>query len=256
MAEANARRCERMRKGQAQSSKPKGVTEETLYKCVNDVLDAATKKRRKFLETVDLLVALKEYNFQKYKRVSGVVKGYDVPQACSPHCVVVFLDRLPHVLKPNIRACLIGYEAEREEAKANHLYFMDCDKAKKLNGRRKAIERLAARYDAFLVPEAQVADLKRILGPIFAKQRKCFTPLPPSVPILEKVEELRSITRMWMKKEMTFSISVGHVKMSAQELAENVEATKTALLAQIGNRWETINALSIKSTMGPAFKLC
>ncbi|XP_075531960.1 large ribosomal subunit protein uL1-like isoform X2 [Dermacentor variabilis] len=237
MAEANARRCERMRKGQAQSSKPKGVTEETLYKCVNDVLDAATKKRRKFLETVDLLVALKEYNFQKYKRVSGVVK-------------------LPHVLKPNIRACLIGYEAEREEAKANHLYFMDCDKAKKLNGRRKAIERLAARYDAFLVPEAQVADLKRILGPIFAKQRKCFTPLPPSVPILEKVEELRSITRMWMKKEMTFSISVGHVKMSAQELAENVEATKTALLAQIGNRWETINALSIKSTMGPAFKLC
>ncbi|XP_054933772.1 large ribosomal subunit protein uL1-like isoform X3 [Dermacentor andersoni] len=188
------------------SPKPKGVTEETLYKCVNDVLDAATKKRRKFLETVDLLVALKDYNFQKYKRVSGVVK-------------------LPHVLKPNIRACLIGYEAEREEAKANNLYFMDCDKAKKLNGRRKAIERLAARYDAFLVPEALVTDLKRILGPIFAK-------------------------------EMTFTISVGHVKMSAQELAENVEATKTALLARIGNRWETINALNIKSTMGPAFKLC
>ncbi|XP_054933771.1 large ribosomal subunit protein uL1-like isoform X1 [Dermacentor andersoni] len=219
------------------SPKPKGVTEETLYKCVNDVLDAATKKRRKFLETVDLLVALKDYNFQKYKRVSGVVK-------------------LPHVLKPNIRACLIGYEAEREEAKANNLYFMDCDKAKKLNGRRKAIERLAARYDAFLVPEALVTDLKRILGPIFAKVRKCFTPLPPGVPVLDIVEELKSITRMWMRKEMTFTISVGHVKMSAQELAENVEATKTALLARIGNRWETINALNIKSTMGPAFKLC
>ncbi|KAH7933960.1 hypothetical protein HPB49_019652 [Dermacentor silvarum] len=56
------------------SPKPREVTQEKLYECVNGVLDSAARKRRRFLETVDLLVALQDYNFQKYRRVSGVVK--------------------------------------------------------------------------------------------------------------------------------------------------------------------------------------
>merc|ERR1711953_780306 len=49
-------------------------SKETLYECVNAVLAAAKEKPRKFAETVDLQVGLKNYDPQKDKRFSGTVK--------------------------------------------------------------------------------------------------------------------------------------------------------------------------------------
>ena len=50
------------------------VSKETLYECVNTVLAAAKEKQRKFTETVDLQIGLKNYDPQKDKRFSGTVK--------------------------------------------------------------------------------------------------------------------------------------------------------------------------------------
>ena len=50
------------------------VPKETLYECVNAVLTASAEKKRKFNETVDLQIGLKNYDPQKDKRFSGTVK--------------------------------------------------------------------------------------------------------------------------------------------------------------------------------------
>jgi len=50
------------------------VPKETLYECVNAVLAGSKDKQRKFLETVDLQIGLKNYDPQKDKRFSGTVK--------------------------------------------------------------------------------------------------------------------------------------------------------------------------------------
>ena len=54
------------------------VSKETLYECVQEVLKASKEakkgKPRKFLETVDLQIGLKNYDPQKDKRFSGTVK--------------------------------------------------------------------------------------------------------------------------------------------------------------------------------------
>ena len=50
------------------------VPKEQLYECVNAVLTAAAEKKRKFNETVDLQIGLKNYDPQKDKRFSGTVK--------------------------------------------------------------------------------------------------------------------------------------------------------------------------------------
>ena len=50
------------------------VSRDTLYECVNAVLSAAEKKKRKFRETVELQIGLKNYDPQKDKRFSGTVK--------------------------------------------------------------------------------------------------------------------------------------------------------------------------------------
>ena len=51
------------------------VSRDTLYECVQNVLKASADKKRKFVETVDLQIGLKNYDPQKDKRFSGTVKS-------------------------------------------------------------------------------------------------------------------------------------------------------------------------------------
>lgn len=50
------------------------VSKETLYECVNAVIEGSKKKPRGFRETVELQIGLKNYDPQKDKRFSGTVK--------------------------------------------------------------------------------------------------------------------------------------------------------------------------------------
>jgi len=50
------------------------VPREILAECVSAVLKGSTEKKRKFLESVDLQIGLKNYDPQKDKRFSGTVK--------------------------------------------------------------------------------------------------------------------------------------------------------------------------------------
>jgi len=50
------------------------VPKDTLKECVAELLKASNDKKRKFLETVDLQIGLKNYDPQKDKRFSGTVK--------------------------------------------------------------------------------------------------------------------------------------------------------------------------------------
>jgi len=50
------------------------VSRDTLYETVATVLKHSQEKKRKFTETVDLQIGLKNYDPQKDKRFSGTVK--------------------------------------------------------------------------------------------------------------------------------------------------------------------------------------
>lgn len=57
------------------------MSRDTLYESVNGVLQYSQEKKRKFLETVELQIGLKNYDPQKDKRFSGTVKYVDL-MAC------------------------------------------------------------------------------------------------------------------------------------------------------------------------------
>lgn len=50
------------------------MTKETLMECVQALIQASEEKKRKFVETVELQIGLKNYDPQKDKRFSGTVK--------------------------------------------------------------------------------------------------------------------------------------------------------------------------------------
>lgn len=57
------------------------VSRDTLYECINTVLTHSKEKKKKFLETVEIQIGLKNYDPQKDKRFSGTVKYVD-PMIC------------------------------------------------------------------------------------------------------------------------------------------------------------------------------
>merc|ERR1719369_2341300 len=104
------------------------VPKETLYECVQAVLSAATDKKRKFTETVDLQIGLENYDPQKDKRFSGTVK-------------------LKHIPRQKLKICILGDELHCDEAKANNLPFMSVEDLKKLNKNKKLVKKLAKKYN-------------------------------------------------------------------------------------------------------------
>lgn len=66
-------RCERFSLSQPFPSRSK-VSRDTLYECVNGVLNNAKVNKKRFLQTVELQIGLKNYDPQKDKRFSGTVK--------------------------------------------------------------------------------------------------------------------------------------------------------------------------------------
>merc|ERR1719309_1898060 len=99
------------------------VPKETLYECVQAVLSAATDKKRKFTETVDLQIGLKNYDLQKDKRFSGTVK-------------------LKHVPRNKFVVCILGDQAHCDEAKSLGFPAMSTDDLKKLNKDKKKVKKL------------------------------------------------------------------------------------------------------------------
>merc|ERR1712150_208457 len=126
------------------------VSKDTLFECVREVLKYSTEtKKRKFMETIDLQIGLKNYDPQKDKRFSGTVK-------------------LRHVPRPKFSVCMFGDQQHCDEAKAKGIPFMSAEDLKKLN---KQIPRLlgpglnkAGKFPTLLTHQddmqAKIADLQ------------------------------------------------------------------------------------------------
>jgi len=216
------------------------VSKDTLFECVNAVLDASkgdnNGKKRKFLESVELQIALKNYDPQKDKRFSGTVK-------------------LKHIPRPKFRICVLGDQQHCDEAAANNLNFMDAEALKKLNKNKKLVKKLAKSYDAFLASESLIKQIPRLLGPGLNKAGKFPSLLTHNENMVAKVDEVKATIKLQMKKVLCLAVAVGHVDMTADELAQNINLAINFLVSLLKKNWQNIKSLNIKSSMGPPQRL-
>jgi len=212
------------------------ISRDALYECVNEVLSSSKKKPRKFQETVELQIALKNYDPQKDKRFSGTV-------------------RLKHTPRPKYKVCILGDEQHIDEANANQVPAMSADDLKKLNKNKKLVKKLAKQYDAFLASDALIKQIPRLLGPGLNKAGKFPTLISHGENMPAKVDELKSTIKFQMKKVLCLAVAIGHVGMSNDELASNISLAVNFLVSLLKKNWQNVRSLHIKSTMGPPQQL-
>ena len=212
------------------------VSRDTLYECVNAVLQSSAEKKRNFVESVEIQIGLKNYDPQKDKRFSGTVK-------------------LKHIPRPKMKVCILGDQQHCDEAKANNVPFMDVEALKKLNKQKKLVKKLAKQYDAFLASEALIKQIPRLLGPGLNKAGKFPGLLSHQESMMAKIDEVKATIKFQMKKVLCLSVAVGHVQMTPDELVQNVHLSVNFLVSLLKKHWQNVRSLHVKSTMGPPQRL-
>ncbi|KAL9674010.1 hypothetical protein QQ045_030274 [Rhodiola kirilowii] len=134
---------------------------DAVREAISGIMTEAKEKQRKFTETIELQIGLKNYDPQKDKRFSGSVK-------------------LPHIPRPKMKICMLGDAQHVEE---------------KLNKNKKLVKKLAKKYHAFLAYKAVIKQIPRLLGP------GKFPALVSHQESLEsKVNETKAMVKFQLKK--------------------------------------------------------
>uniref|UniRef100_A0A7R9YZ64 Ribosomal protein n=1 Tax=Pseudictyota dubia TaxID=2749911 RepID=A0A7R9YZ64_9STRA len=193
-------------------------------------------KKRKFVETVELQIGLKNYDPSKDKRFSGAI-------------------RLPTPARPQMKLCVLGHEAHVTEAKELGVDAMSADDLKKLNKNKKLVKKLAARYDGFLASHTLIKQIPRLLGPGLSRAGKFPTLVAATDSLADKIDEIRATVKFQMKKVLCLNTAVGNVTMSKDELQRNVTLAVNFLVSLLKKNWQNVKALYIKSTMGPPHQI-
>jgi len=204
---------------------------DNLKKALAAVLEGAETKKRKFLETVELQVALKDYDTQRDKRFSGTVK-------------------LQHVPRPRMKVCVLGDAVHCDQAQKAGVPFKSVEDLKKLNKNKKLVKKLAQEYDAFLASQVLIPQIPRLLGPGLNKAGKFPTLIQHTDNLEQKVTDIRSQVKFQLKKVLCMGVAIGNVGMTPEELRMNSLMAINFLVSLLKKNWNNVKKLYIKSTMG------
>lgn len=206
---------------------------------IKDLLQSSSEKQRKFVETIELQIGLKNYDPQRDKRFSGTVK-WAICVSTSSYLLINSLRRLPNVPRPRMSICILADAADIDRAKQIDLEYMSVDDLKKyvqrswvllpkdtkttirLNKNKKLVKKLAKKYDAFLSSETLLKQIPRLLGPGLSKAGKFPTPVGPAEDLPNKLTEVRSTIKFQLKKVLCLAVAVGHVQMNDDQVLANV----------------------------------
>lgn len=218
------------------SKVPPHVLSDAIKLIVENAKTSKAGKPRKFQESVDLQVNLKNYDVNRDKRFSGSL-------------------RLPHIARPNLKVCIICDLSHEEVAKKSSLLTANMDDLKKLNKNKKLVKKFCNEYDSFLASESIIKTIPRVVGPHMNRAGKFPTAVAATDVLGDKVTEVQATVKFQLKKVLCLGCAVGHVKMNEEQLRTNVSQALNFLVSLLKKNWQNLKSAYLKSTMGPSHRI-
>lgn len=92
----------------------------------------------------------------------------------------------------------------------------------------------------------------RRLGVVLGPRGKMPKPIPPNADPRQIVENLRTTVRLRSKDKPTFHAPIGSTSMTAEHIAENIDAVVKRLSTKLQRGRMNIRSIWVKTTMGKA----
>ncbi|PHT69119.1 60S ribosomal protein L10a [Capsicum annuum] len=224
---------------------------EAVREAISTIKNDSAEKKRKFSETIELQIGLKNYDPQKDKRFSGSVKLPHIPR---PKMKICMLGDAQHVEEVIILSMLVGvascagFASLSENREKIGLEYMDVESLKKLNKNKKLVKKLAKKYHAFLASESVIKQIPRLLGPGLNKAGKfyrlftVFCKFPTLVTHQEslesKVNETKATIKFQLKKVLCMGVAVGNCDMDEKQIFQNVQMSVNFLVSLLKKNWQ------------------
>ena len=211
------------------------VDKTQIISAVTAAMDQAPK--RKFQESIDITINLKHVDMAQPKnRIDETIL---LPQAIGVKKIAVLGkgDIVSQARNAGVDIIIGPEEIER------------------LGGAEREARKLAGQYDYFLAETAVMPLVGRWLGQRLGPRGKMPQPIPMGQDITPIVERLRNSVKIRSKDRLNMSVKIGNTAMSADAVAENVDAVLKRVLGRLENGELNVRSIYVKTTMGPAVKV-
>ena len=211
------------------------VDKTQIISAVTAAMDQAPK--RKFQESIDITINLKHVDMAQPKnRIDETIL---LPQAIGVKKIAVLGkgDIVSQARNAGVDIIIGPEEIER------------------LGGAPREARKLAGQYDYFLAETAVMPLVGRWLGQRLGPRGKMPQPIPMGQDITPIVERLRNSVKIRSKDRLNMSVKIGNTAMSADAVAENVDAVLKRVLGRLENGELNVRSIYVKTTMGPAVKV-
>jgi len=211
-----------------------------MEKIIEAIKQAREKsKQRKFSQSFDLIVNLKEFDIKKEAKVEDFIT-------------------LPHGRGKEAMVCaLIGPEM-KDLAKA-------CDKVVITNEfskyqKPRACRKLARAYDFFIGQATIMPQIAQAFGKYFGPIGKMPNPkgsqiVPPNLNLAPLVQKFKKTSKISISKAPVASCRIGDEKMTDEQLAENITFAINHIEHALPRGKANIKEILIKTTMGAPVRL-
>lgn len=212
------------------------ITNAHVLECIKEMREGT--KARKFTQTVEIQIALKDYDPMKDKRFVGSV-------------------RLPNIPRPNLKICLIADQKHADEVKATNVGIdvTSMDELKKFNKDKKQIKKWAKKYSLLLATDTLIKKIPVVLGPVLNRIGMFPQPCTHNEPLSKKVDDVRGSVKWQLKKVTCLNCAAGNESMTDEELRQNIVMALNFLASLLKKNWHNLKSIKIKETMGASIRV-
>ncbi len=230
------------------------VDDKLLNKSINAAIEYSVIKKegfkdkvRKFDETIDLIINLKDLNLNDPKQ--RIDKEIVLPNN------IITSD------KPNV--CVIASDEILLEARNLGLETIDNDGLVQLNNEeKKEKKKFVKKYDFFIVEDKMMPSVARYLARFLGPLGKMPKPFPSGYGIISSPEDLKiaierylKIIRIQLKKQLLIQVKIGKKSMEKDRVFENLKTVVDYIADQMPHRYNNIKSMFLKTTMGHPIKI-
>ena len=197
----------------------------------------AESKQRKFLESVELAINLKDIDLTNPKnRIQEEII-------------------LPNGRGKPIKVGVFGSSEMAVKAKGVADVIVQPEEIETLATDKAKARKFARDGDFFLAEAPLMPTIGKRLGVVLGPRGKMPKPIPPGSDPKPQIEKLRNSVAVRTRDRKTFHIPIGTKDMTPEKLAENIDAVLKRLTTKLERGKMNIQSIYVKTTMGPSYKV-
>lgn len=193
-------------------------------------------KARKFPETVELQIVLKNYNAAKEKKIAADID-------------------LPNLVKRKLKVVCIVNDVDKDQCLKDKLEHVDLEFFKKFNNDNKQIKKWARSYDILLVSSAINKNLTKLVGKALTSVQRLPVLIPEGANIKNRIDVLHQTARFKVKGVTWANVAVAQNDQTPEQIRANIVKAMNFFASLLPKTWQNIKKAGIKTTMGKYVRL-